>query len=259
MSVTGSVGIEDGTVVPSSPRPRRPRRDWTGRLSLGHGLMIGAGLLAALLNLVLLRGGEEAIRVLVAAQDIQPGERLTGDLLDEVELGVEQQIASRLIPADRVEEVVGRVASARIAPGEPLLRSAIVPEAGRADGLRAMSVPVDLAHAVGGRLRIGDRIDVIEVRDDRAVYVATGLEVIGINVAGTGGALDALGSHSVTVAIDDGTALRLAAAIRADRFELVRSTGAEAPGTLEHRLEHRPEPGRAGMVEGPPPADDEAA
>ena len=100
-----------------------------------------------------------------------------------------------------------------------------------------MSVPVDPEHAVGGALRVGDRVDVIEVQEDRATYVAIGLEVIGINESGSGGALDGLGSYSVTVAVDDATALRLAAAIRADRFELVRSTGAEPPVGSEHIFE----------------------
>lgn len=233
MSATRTVSDRGGGAPDTPPSPRPRRRRWTSRLSIGHGLMLGAGLLAALLNLALLRGGDETVLVAVAVADIQPGERLTADLLGETELAAGSAIIDRLIPADQLDHLVGRIASARIATGEPVLRSAVSPSAGG----RAMSVPVDPEHAVGGRLRVGDRIDVIEVQEGRAIYVATGLEVIGINESGSGGALDGLGSYSVTVAVDDATALRLAAAIRADRFELVRSTGAEPPVESEHVFE----------------------
>lgn len=253
MSATKTVSDRSGEAPDARPRPQPRRRRWTSRLSMGHGLMLGAGLLAALLNLALLRGGDETVLVAVAAADIQPGERLTSNHFGETELAAGSAIISQLIPSDQVDDLVGLIASARIAAGEPVLRSAVSPGAGG----RAMSVPVDPEHAVGGRLRVGDRIDVIEVQEDRATYVATDLEIIGINESGSGGALDGLGSYSVTVAVDDATALRLAAAIRADRFELVRSTGAEPPAESEHVFEREASTTRSPSSEDAPSTDDE--
>lgn len=196
--------------------------------------MVAAGLLAALLNFVALRGGDETTWIVTAARDIQPGEVLDGDLLASVELAAGAVLPDGLVLADRIDELDGATAAARIAAGEPVLRSAVAP-AGSTDGLRAMSVPVDPAHAVGGRLRVGDRVDVIEVHDGGSRYVATDVEVIGVADGASGGALGGPSAYSVTLAVDDATALRLAAGIRGDRLEIVRSTGAPPPGELEHR------------------------
>ncbi len=231
MSVSESVRVEDDHGAPSAPEPRG--RSWTSRVSLGHGLMIAAGLLAALLNFVVLRGGDDTTWVVTAARDIQQGEILTGEVLTTVRLDVGTSTLGGIVPGDRISELEGATAAARVDAGEPILRSAVAP-AGATDGLRAMSVPVDPAHAVGGRLRVGDRVDVIEVRDDGARYIATDVEVIGVADLSSGGALGGLSSYSVTLAVDDRTALRLAAGIRGDRLEIVRSTGAAPPADLGH-------------------------
>lgn len=205
-------------------------------MNLGHGLMVAAGVLAALLNFVALRGGDDATWVVTAGRDIQPGEILTSDLLTTVQLADDAPLLGGLVTADRMGELDGSTAAARIGAGEPVLRSAVAPP-GSADGLRAMSVPIDPSHAVGGRLRIGDRVDVIEVHDGGARYVATDVAVIGIAEPATGGALGGLGAYSITLAVDDATALRLAVGLRGDRLEIVRSTGAPAPAEGEHRID----------------------
>lgn len=234
MSVTESVRVGDERGNTASPGPRTRR--WTDRFSVGHGLMVGAGLLAALLNFAVLRGNDETVWVVTAARDIQPGETLRGELLSTVQLDADSSALSGLFVGERIAELDGTTVAARIGAGEPVLRSAIVPP-GSADGLRAMSVPVDPAHAVGGRLRAGDRVDVIEVVDGGARYVATDVEVIGVADLASGGALGGLGSYSVTLAVDDLTALRLAAGVRGDRLEIIRSTGAAPPADLEHLTE----------------------
>lgn len=234
MSVMGSVRTDEDRGA--SPTPGPPSRGWTSRVNLGHGLMVAAGVLAALLNFVALRGGDEAAWIVTAGRDIQPGEVLTSDLLHTVQLGGDAPTLGGLVTADRVGELAGSTAAARIGAGEPVLRSAVAPP-GSADGLRAMSVPIDPSHAVGGRLRIGDRVDVIEVHDGGARYVAADVAVIGVTEATSGGALGGLGAYSITLAVDDATALRLAVGLRGDRLEIVRSTGAPAPAEVEHRLD----------------------
>jgi hypothetical protein len=56
----------------------------------------------------------------------------------------------------------------------------------------------------------------------------SGAEVLAVNRPDSGVIGAAASSSSLTVAVDAKQALRLAAAIRGGRFELVRSTGADA-------------------------------
>lgn len=253
MSVAESVQAEEERG--SSPGAPSRRRGWTSRVSVGQGLMVAAGLLAALLNFVALRGAEDVTHIVTAARDIQPGEILSADLLTTVPLTGSTSGLVGIVHADRIGELEGATTAARIAEGEPVLRSALSPS-GSTDGSRAMSVPLDPAHAVGGRLRVGDRVDVIEVDDAGARYVATDVEVIGVTDVASGGALGGgLTSYSVTLSVDDVTALRLAAGIRSDRLQVVRSTGAPPPSTREHRVDDsRPgaasEDGEATAAEG---------
>ncbi len=97
-------------------------------------------------------------------------------------------------------------------------------EPGAPSGLRAMSVPVAVAHAAGGTIATGDRIDVISVSDGSAAYVVSDIEVIG--VSDVDGGSFTVGEYHIVVAVDAAQALDLAAAIEADSIEIVRSTGA---------------------------------
>jgi Flp pilus assembly protein CpaB len=95
-----------------------------------------------------------------------------------------------------------------------------------------MSIPVEAAHAVGGSLAAGDRVDVIQVGEDgQARYVVSGAQVLAANRPDSGVIGAAAGSSSITVAVDARQALKLAAAIRSQRFEIVRSTGAQDSAT----------------------------
>ena len=62
----------------------------------------------------------------------------------------------------------------------------------------------------------------------QARYVVTGAEVLAVNRPDSGVIGAGASSSSLTVAVDATQALRLAAAIRGQRFEIVRSTGADA-------------------------------
>jgi Flp pilus assembly protein CpaB len=118
------------------------------------------------------------------------------------------------------------VATRRIAAGEPLVHSALSPAAAP-DGLRAMSVPVPAEHAVGGELSVGDRVDVINADGPQALYVVRSAEVIGVAPRrGSAGFSSSSSAFYVSIAVDSDTALRLAAAIRAGKVEVVRATGA---------------------------------
>jgi Flp pilus assembly protein CpaB len=211
----------------AAPRSRRRVR---GRISAGHWLMIVAGLLAGLLNVAILRGGDTTVRVAVAAQEITPGQVIGPDLVRYASVSAEDALLAALVPEADVESVFGAVATSRIGVGEPLTRSAV--DRG-ATGLRTMSIPIDPAHAAGGGLQPGDRVDVIAVEGGGAAFIALDLEVVAVADRGPG-ALGAVGAYHVSVLVEAETALHVALAMRTSNVELVRSTGAAAvPDGLE--------------------------
>lgn len=102
-----------------------------------------------------------------------------------------------------------------------------------------MTIPVTPEHAVGGRLRAGDRVDVyatFDSGDDRArtSLLVRGVEVL--DVVETGGLV--AGEESVvglTVAVTPSEAARLAFAIRTAELDVALVAGAagdEGSGTV---------------------------
>ena len=96
-----------------------------------------------------------------------------------------------------------------------------------------MSFPIPRAHALGGALDTGDRVDILAVGQDGADagYVMTDVEVLAVD-GGRGGPLGTTDDVTLTIAVDSDGAVRLAAALERGTVTLVRSTGAapnEAP------------------------------
>jgi Flp pilus assembly protein CpaB len=213
----------------STPGP--PRRRVGSRLSLPHLVTLLAGLLAMLLVLAVLRGGEVTYRVAVATHEIPGGTPLAGSALRFVDLRAPGAVREQLIAPDAVAGLRGWIATRAIRPGDLVTRGDFRPP-GAVARQRAMSVPVDPAHAVGGALEAGDRVDVVRVLDNgQAVFVVAGSQVLNVNRPDPS-AIGPAGAYSLTLAVSSQDALRLAAAIRSEKFEVVRSTGAGrvAPG-----------------------------
>jgi Flp pilus assembly protein CpaB len=209
---------------PSSAASRRPAS--RSGLSFGHVITLLTGLLATVLVFSLLRERDQSFRVAAAGVEIRAGMTLERDGLRLVDVNVPADVRERLVDPASLGRFSGWIATRTIEPGELLSRGDLRPPAAPS-ALRAMSIPVDPAHAVGGALAAGDRLDVIEVDEGgQASYVVTGAEVLAVNRPDGGVIGAAASSSSLTVAVDAKQALRLAAAIRGQRFEVVRSTGA---------------------------------
>ena len=118
-----------------------------------------------------------------------------------------------------------------------------------------MSLPIPAEHAVGGRLVAGDRVDVIAVRDGRATYLVTAAPVLAVPDGDARAGLGALRAFAVTLAVDDAEALRLAAALRTDDLEVIRSTGAPPVAAATSGSAERP----AGTPEQAQPERDRGA
>jgi Flp pilus assembly protein CpaB len=191
-----------------------------------------AGLLAMLLVFSVLRERDTSFRVAVASSEIRAGTVVGQASFRLVDVHVPASVRDALVDPSALAGLRGWVATRTIRPGELVSRGDVRPPAAPS-ALRAMSIPVEAAHAVGGALGAGDRVDVVQVDEDgQARYVVSGAEVITVNRPDTGVIGAAAGSSSITVAVDARQALRLAAAIRGQRFEIVRSTGAEDSGEV---------------------------
>ena len=201
------------------------------RVSLGHVIMIVAGLGAFLLVFALLRSRDETFLIATAASELRAGVTVDAGGFRYVEIGVidEDALGTFLNPeqAQRAIEE-GWVVTRTVPAGDPVRATDFRTGATPSD-LRAMSIPIDRGHAVAGGLQGGDRVDVIVVRNGVAGYVATGVEVLDV-----GGADNQFtGAFTVTVAIDGSTSLRLASALRDGEIEIVRATGAAEVDPLD--------------------------
>lgn len=197
------------------------RRSIFSRLSFGHVVMISAGLLAFMLNVLVLRSKGETVEVSVAAQPITAGTRLQAEDLGYRLIDAEGPFVDRVISRESVAPFLGHVVIRDVDPGAPLLaddlRPAAAPDAGR-----AMNIPVTPDHAVGAALFVGDLVDVIAVDDGQSRFVATAIEVLSVALDRSRTSADRFG---VTVAVSDKEALALATAIDGGSVHLIRSTG----------------------------------
>ena len=205
----------------------RPQLGALGRLSTGHWVILVAGLVAMVLNFVYLRSQQDTVSVAVASVDIASGTRLDPSMVSFTPVHASADAEEGMVAAEEVERLSGLVAIRSIPSGTLLSER----DFAATSTLRAMSIPIDPEHAVGGALRAGDRVDVLVSSDGTARYVLVGAEVLAVSDA-SGGALGGTGRYAVTVGLDSAAALEVAAALSDGTVDLLRSTGAPAPKVL---------------------------
>ena len=235
------VAVDDEASTERSRRAPRPvasrKRKMRERVSLGHLFMIAAALLAFVLVVSVLQDRTLTTEIVVADREILPGLTITPDMVSVVEIPADSKLVEAVATmADLLRNDV--TAGHRLAPGDPITLTALA-AASTPSGLRAMSLPIDRVHAVGGDLAASDRVDVISVSGGTASYVAVDLEVLATQGSGgTGGALSAssLSTYYVTVAIDHQTALEVTLAMESGEVTVLRSTGAEPIAASERQL-----------------------
>lgn len=229
MASTATVTTARGGTAPRriEPRPARPRLRW----SAGHLVVALAAVLAAVANLAVLRSADATVGVLSLAAPATAGQPLAELALTTVDLRVDDARArdALLLAVDR-ERAVDRVLATDLPAGAPLRWSDLRDPAAGADGLRRMSVPVRPELAVGGALRPGDRVDVIQVTDGVGRYLVSSAEVLAVATPGDGSFAELVTYH-LTIAVEPDVALCLAAAIDADQVSVVMATGQEPVAT----------------------------
>ena len=212
--------------------PARPTRSLVSRFSTAHGLMVLAGLLTFVLVVSATKGSDARLTVAAARGDIPAGAVVTGALLEKIEVPADDALARTTVPWDSLGGG-DRVTARPIAAGEFLRPSDLaVASGGGKTQLRAMSIPVKRERAVGGALRVGDRVDVVDVVDGTARWVVTGAQVVEVpnEPSSRGGIVRDVGAmYHVVVEVDALQALALAEALTHDTVSVIRSTGAPPP------------------------------
>jgi Flp pilus assembly protein CpaB len=159
---------------------------------------------------------------LVAARNLTPGQSITANDVRAVAMD---------LPEDQRRKTFGPNVSlidanilGPVGEGELFQASNVVKKKGGSDS-RELSFPIDSAYAAAGRLRVGDRIDVLSNDGTGAVPVATNLLIIATSNPESGVSAGR-GTLVITVAYDgtyDGAAL-LGAAQNA-KLSAIRRTG----------------------------------
>ncbi|MCP4308218.1 MAG: hypothetical protein GY926_15520 [bacterium] len=203
------------------------RRNLLSRIKLGHVVMVLAAIVALVFNLAVLRGNEATMEVAIAAADIRAGTTLTMFHLETATIPADDLLATRFVPATDMVNAVGQLTTRSIVAGEPVLNSDLLVVENRG-GLRAMSVPIDLTHAVAGHLSRGDSIDVVLVSDGVASFIATDIEVLEVPSVDDS-ALGARSGYAPTLAVDATQALLIASALDVGEVHIIRSTGTALP------------------------------
>lgn len=201
-----------------------PRRLQRRRASSAHLVMLIAGIVGLVLTLSLLREDAHGHRVAVAVRDIEAGAVLRRADVRLESVSADARVLARLVPAADVRAMQGRIVTAPIAEDEPLLNARLRARAA-SGGRRAMSIPVERARAVNGRLVPGDRVDVVVADGGTATIVVAAAEVL--DVDGDDGSFGSRrGDVSVTLAVDVRESQLLTAALASGDFVLTRVTGA---------------------------------
>lgn len=182
----------------------------------------------------LLAAADETVGVWAASRDLPLGETLDAADLEQVQVRMPEELLSRY--ATSVERVDGGALLHPLRAGE-LVSLDWVGTGSVARAGRSLTIPVSPEHAVGGQLRIGDRVDVFATFDAGDARARTVLIVRGAQVVGT---VDAGGlitgeeaTIGVTIATTQPEAARLSFALRTGEIDLARVEAPAPPGRID--------------------------
>jgi Flp pilus assembly protein CpaB len=173
---------------------------------------------AAVAGLLALRI-DDRVPVLVARHQISTGQRITAADLSVARLAAE---GVATIPADEVDQVVGRYARQEIAPGR-LVDTGMLNTSGLlTDGQAAVGIALQTGRFPAGGLETGDIVQVVRSVDGDAKVIAT-QAVVGSVRDPSAGAFGSNGNNTtaVTVIVSDRLSPAVAAAAMADQVSLV--------------------------------------
>jgi len=234
-------------------RKGRPAQRWTP----GHVLPFVLAVFAVIFVLAALADRSAQTSVVVASRQIPAGATINaGDTRTiKMRTGDADALSGLLGPA---QVTGGLVAATAIGPGEPIIRTETLSGPASAVGLGSMSLPIPADQADGGAIAVGDQVDdVIAGTATGASYIAQDLTVLATSTPATTGVLAGTNTnYSITVAVDQPTALRLAVALAAastsggNTLEVIRSTGETPTSQQTYTNPNSPGPSRPATAAG---------
>lgn len=177
--------------------------------------------------------------IIVAKSRLEFGQRLEASMLKEIPWPSDHRPEGSF---SSTEELTGdniRRALSSIEPGEPILAAKLSGKDGRgglagiiAEGMRAVTIPVNMVNGVGGFIQPGDRVDIIFTRENRktdipsASIIMNNVKVLTVDQQANQRSETAQIAKSVTLETDINGAQRLALARTMGTLSLLlRSTG----------------------------------
>jgi len=203
-----------------------PKRRLLSRLPTSLVVAIVAGLFA-MGGFLVVTSSHTGSQVAVATRDLRAGEAVDAGALRFIDLTAKESVLAAMLRPGDMEAIKGSVATHSITAGSIVSRSDLAQAAAPAQQ-RAMSIPIDPEHAVGGTLQRGDVVDIVDASGTEALYVVTGAEVLTVGRQEAKGLGGASSKYAVTVAVDERAALRLSGSIERGKMDIVRATGAPA-------------------------------
>jgi len=224
---------------------KAPAKRVRARFGTAHLIAVAAGLVTAVLLLTWTRGQEDLLSVVLAADDVRAGTLIESTDLQVAEIPSDPTVAAAIYPADALDGLVGQVATRSVSASEPILVSDVRPVAAES-GLRAMSVPLSPANAVGGDLAVGDEVDVLVVTTTGTRFVAEAVPVLGLPEAQSSGLVSAASAWWVVLGVEDSEALEIADGVENGTVYLLRSTGTPSLNVRELVVPDEPSDPEAG-------------
>ena len=224
MATAAVTGVR-ATDLPVATTPLSSRR--RGRFSRGHLVMALAGLVGVVLSFAVLREREGETVVLVAAHEIRAGETITRSDFRTTRVTLTPDVLATVAQVRDRAGLDGRIAGSTIAEGE-LVTTRTLRRRAAPHGLRAMSIPIDPARAVGGRLAAGDRVDVLFAGQQAVSIIVADAPVLAVDARGRGGIGESASPFTVTVGVTARQSQLVAAAVADGEISLARTTGADS-------------------------------
>lgn len=228
---------------PATTTPGGARQRLGRRRALPSGRAVTGALLITLAfigTLVLTRRADAGptTRFVVATRPVAPGERLSADAVALTELALPAPQAE--VAFDALPDVLDATALGPLAPGELVQRSAVRrPGDGPSTSGPQLTVALERARALGGRLQVGEPVDVLATYGTGEVattlVLARGATVVAVDAPRTG--VGSSGAVLVTLTLPGvDAALATAHAGEVGALTLVRpAPSGTAPGVDRYR------------------------
>jgi Flp pilus assembly protein CpaB len=211
----------------------RLRRTGTGLRRVDTRLVVGLVLVVVSVagGLALFSAADHTVPVLAASRDLAAGHVVAARDVQVARVRVDPGVLHGLVRGEHKDALIGKVLLQPVA-GNGLIASSVVGRQGST--AHEMTVPIISEHALGGSLRVGDRVDVLATfakggKDARTLTIVHQAQVA--DVVRTKGILgERAGDLSaLTLAVNADEAVYLAFASHTAELDVVRAQPASTP------------------------------